>query len=130
MALAALAMIDRFDAIDLLFEILSAMIGVLSYAMLVIVSKQTARLVQTLSAIIGCGALLSCIFVVVYALLQPFLGSLPMDLIAWAYLLWSISVKGHIIASAINRHWYVGLIVAVFVFSLQGVVNTLLRSLT
>jgi hypothetical protein len=42
-------------------------------------------------------------------------------------LLWSIPVEGHIIARAIDRHWYVGIgaALAVFVFQLflYGVLN-------
>jgi hypothetical protein len=52
-------------------------------------------------------------------LLQSVAGVEFMWLVAWATILWSVSVKGHIIASAIDRHRYVGLAIAVAVLILQ-----------
>lgn len=127
-ALTALALIDRFDESDFVLEIFSAMVGVSCYAGLVVVTGYAPRIMQTLSAIIGCGAMLSLVFVAAYALFQPFLGGTMISLIAWAILLWSVSVKGHIIARAINRHWYVGLAVAAAVFCLQSVINEMVTS--
>ena len=79
-------------------------------------------------AIIGCGAILTLVFVAAYALLKPFIGAGLMTLVAWLILLWSVSIKGHIIASAINRHWYIGLSIAVAVFVLQSIINVLVSS--
>ncbi len=81
-----------------------------------------------MSAIIGCGALLMSVFVAAYVLLQPFIGPGLMTLVAWLILLWSVSIKGHIIASAINRHWYIGLSIAVAVFILQSIFVELVSS--
>ena len=127
-ALTALALIDRFDESDFLLEIFSALVAVASYSAIVIVARRRPRLTQTISAIIGCGAILTLVFVAAYALLKPFIGAGLMTLVAWLILLWSVSVKGHIIASAINRHWYIGLSIAVAVFVLQSVINVLVSS--
>jgi hypothetical protein len=51
-----------------------------------------------------------------------------MTLVAWLILLWSVSIKGHIIASAIDRHWYIGLSIAVAVFVLQSIFVELVSS--
>jgi hypothetical protein len=83
-----------------------------------------------MSAIIGCGALLMSVFVGAYVFLQPFIGAGLMTLVAWLILLWSVSVKGHIIASAIDRHWYIGLSIAVAVFVLQSIFIELVSSET
>ncbi len=127
-ALTALALIDRFDESDFFLEIFSALIAVASYSAIVIVARQRPRLTQTISAIIGCGAILTLVFVAAYALLNPFIGAGLMTLVAWMILLWSVSVKGHIIARAINRHWYIGLSIAVAVFVLQSIINVLVSS--
>ncbi len=127
-ALTALALIDRFDESDFFLEIFSALVAVAFYSAIVIVARQRPRLTQTISAIIGCGALLTLVFVAAYALLKPFIGAGLMTLVAWLILLWSVSVKGHIIASAINRHWYIGLSIAVAVFVLQSIFNVLVSS--
>jgi hypothetical protein len=127
-ALAALALIDRFDEGDFFLEIFSALIAVACYSAIVVLARQGPRLTQTISAIIGCGALLTLVFVAAYALLRPFIGAGLMTLVAWSILLWSVSVKGHIIASAINRHWYIGMTIAVTVFVIQSIIGVLVSS--
>lgn len=121
--LLALALIDRFDEADVVREIFSVLIAVVCYSAIVIAARQSSRLTQTITAILGCGALLTMVFVASYVVLQAFAGVGFMTLVAWMILLWSLSVKGHIIASAINRHWYVGLAMAVTIFILQSVAN-------
>jgi hypothetical protein len=126
--LLALALIDRFNESDVVLEFFSVLIAVACYAAVIIVARQGPRLTQTITAILGCGALLTIVFVACYVLLQPLLGAGLMTLVAWLILLWSLSVKGHIIASAIGRHWHVGLAIAVGIFILQSVVNKLITT--
>ena len=127
-ALTALALIDRFDESDFVLEVFSVLIAVACYSAIVIGSRQSPRLTQTITAILGCGALLTIVFVAAYALLQPFIGAGLMTIVAWMILLWSVSIKGHIIASAIDRHWYIGLAIAVAIFILQSFANALVTS--
>jgi hypothetical protein len=98
------------------------------YAAIVNGARQGPRLMQTITAILGCGALLTVTLVAGYVLLQPFIGAALMTLVAFLILLWSLSIKGHIIASAINRHWYLGLAFAVAIFVLQSLANKLVTS--
>jgi len=127
-SLAALALINRFDESDFFLGLFSGMIGVLCYAALVVISGHTARLLQTIAAILGCGALISFAFVAEYVLFLPFLGEVPTGLIANLILLWSVPVEGHIIARAIERHWYIGILIAIGVFVLQYVVYSVVSS--
>jgi len=127
-ALAALALIDRFDESDFLLSLFSGAVGLICYAGIVIASRKPERLQQTMSAIIGCGALISLAFVVEYVLLEPLLGDVSAGIIATLILFWSVPVEGHIIARAVNRHWYVGILLAVIVFSLQYVINRLVMA--
>ncbi len=127
-SLAGLALIDRFDDSDFYLGIFSATLGLACYAALVILSGWAPRLVPTLSAIIGSGALIFLLFVAEYVLLRPFLGEAPTGVIAMLILFWSVPVEGHIIARAIERHWYVGVAIAVAIFCLQYVVNVAVTS--
>ncbi len=83
---------------------------------------------QTVSAIGGCGAVISLAFVAVYVIFLPLLGEIPAAVAASLLLLWSVPVEGHIIARAIGRHWYIGLLLAIAVFALQYVVQSVLTS--
>jgi hypothetical protein len=121
-ALSVLALIDRFDESDFFLGLFSGAIGVLCYGSLVVLSGRPERVLQTISAVIGCGALISFAFLVEYVLLLPLLGEIATGLIANLILLWSVPVEGHIIARAIDRHWYIGILVAIAVFALQLVI--------
>ena len=127
-ALAALALIERFDESDFYLGLFSGVVGVSCYAAIVFLSGRPARVLQTVSAIIGVGALITLVFVFEYALLAPFVGDASAGLIATVILFWSVPVEGHIIARAIDRHWYVGILLAVGVFSFQYAINLLVTS--
>jgi len=127
-SLVALVLISQFDESEFFLGLFSAMVGVLCYAALVVISGHASRLLQTISAILGCGALISLAFVAEYVLFLPFLGEQSTGLIANLILLWSVPVEGHIIARAIERHWYIGILVAIAVFVLQLVVYSVLSS--
>ena len=126
--LTQLVLIDRFNESDFVLEIFSALLAVISYSIVVVGFGKAPRLMQTITAILGCGAMLAIVFVVVFVFLQPFVGSVVMALAVWAIVLWSMSIKGHIIASAIDRHWYLGLAIAVSIFILQHIVHALLTA--
>jgi len=125
-ALAALALIEQFDDSDFFLGLFGGTVGLACYAALVVVSGHSDRLSQTMSAIIGCGALISLAFVAEYVLFLPILGGGATGLIANLVLLWSVPVEGHIIARAINRHWYLGILIAIGVFALQYFVYSLI----
>ena len=127
-SLAALSLIEQIDETDFFLGFFNATIGILCYTALVVTSGRSERLMQTISAIIGCGALISLAFVVVYAVFLPLLGKTPTAVVASLLLLWSVPVEGHIIARAIDRHWYIGLLFAIAVFVLQYVVQLVLTS--
>jgi hypothetical protein len=117
-----LALIEQYDQTDFVIGLFTAAIGVACYAITVIVAGFPARVLQTLSAILGCGALISLVFVAEFVVLQPLAGPAVTGLIAQLILLWSVPVEGHIIARAIDRHWYIGIVIAIVVFILQYVI--------
>ena len=104
---------------DFLIGTFTGVAGLACYAAIVVMSGHTPRLLQTVTAILGCGALLSLLFVAGTLVLTPLLSANMTNLIMTLVLLWSIPVEGHIIARAINRHWYVGIVAAMAVFVFQ-----------
>jgi hypothetical protein len=104
---------------DFLIGTFTGVAGLGCYASIVVLSGHTPRLLQTVTAILGCGAVLSFVFVAGTLVLTPLLGVGTANLVVTLVLLWSIPVEGHIIARAIDRHWYVGIVAAMAVFVFQ-----------
>jgi len=124
--LAGVALIKTFDESEYVLGLYNGLVGILCYASIVILSGRSNRLLQTISAIIGCSALISLAVVAEYVLFMPFLGEFPTSLIATLIVFWSVPVKGHIIARAVDMHWYFGIIIAIIIFSLQfAVINVM-----
>ena len=112
-------MTPELDARDYLIGTCTGLCGLGCYAGIVILTGNKPRLLQTVTAILGCGAVLSLLFVAGNVILSPFLSKEVTSLVATLILLWSIPVEGHIIARSIDRHWYVGIVAAMAVFFLQ-----------
>lgn len=124
-ALVALALIERFSETDFFLGIFSGIVGLACYAAIIVISGRSERLMQSIAAIVGCGALITLAFVAEYVVLTPLMGEGSAGLVATLILFWSVPVEGHIIARAVDRHWYLGILMAVAVFSLQYVVSAL-----
>lgn len=123
---AVLALIEQYDEQDFIIGLFTAFAGLLTYSAIIVVAGHGARVLQTVSAILGCGALISLAFVAEFVLFTPFLGQTITGLVAQLILLWSVPVEGHIIARALDRHWYIGIVIAVAVFVLQYVLYSTL----
>lgn len=122
-AVVTLVLIDYFTRTDFAIAVLSAVIGVGCYTGVLSLTGYGRRFLQTASAIIGCGALISIASVAGIVLFTPFLGNQLASIGAMIVLFWSVPVKGHIIARAIDRHWYAGIVIATAVFILQVAVT-------
>lgn len=125
--LAMTAMTEELGEADFLLGTFTGVAGLACYASIIVLSGHTPRLLQTVTAILGCGAVLSLLFIVGNVLLAPLLGASVTDLVVTLVLLWSIPVEGHIIARAIDRHWYVGIVAAMAVFVFQLFLYSLLN---
>ena len=117
-ALVTMMLVELSQA-DLAVSIVLGVIALVLYAAVLVFSQRGSRVLQTLTAILGCGVLLQCLFIVGYSFLTPLLGKAIGGLVSYLVLLWSVPVEGHIIARAIDRHWYVGFLVAIAVFLIQ-----------
>jgi hypothetical protein len=125
-SLAVLALIEQYDKQDFIIGLFTAIAGVLTYSAIIVIAGHGPRVLQTVSAILGCGALISLAFVAEFVLFTPFLGQTITGLVAQLILLWSVPVEGHIIARALDRHWYIGIVIAIGVFILQYVLYSTL----
>jgi hypothetical protein len=117
----------EMDDADFLVATLTSVAGLACYASIIVLSGNTPRLLQTVTAIFGCGAVLSLVSVAVDVSLSPLLSGDATNIIVTLVLLWSVPVEGHIIARAIDRHWYVGIFMAMAVFIFQLYLFTLLN---
>jgi hypothetical protein len=97
----------------------SSSVGLLIYSGVLFVTGYGRRLLPVLSAIIACGSILTLLFVAEYVLLQPFLGVRIASILATLIIFWSVPVEGHIIARAIQQHWFAGIAIAMVVFIMQ-----------
>ena len=123
-AMITVVLIDYFDQNDFAIAVFSAVISVLCYVAVLASTGHTSRYLQTLSAIIGCGALISMVSVAGIVLLTPFLGAGLAGIAAMIILFWSVPVKGHIIARAIGQHWYTGIVIAMVIFLIQVAITS------
>lgn len=113
------AMTEEIGDKDFLFGTFTGVVALACYASIVVLSGYTPRLLQTVTAILGCGAVLSLLFIAGNVVLSSFLSENLTITVVTLILLWSIPVEGHIIARAIDRHWYVGIVAAMAVFVFQ-----------
>jgi len=114
-----ITLIPELDRTDFIVSVITGMLGLLTYSVIVVVHKHSARLLQMLTAVLGIGAVLQFLFVAGHVFLTPFLGKNIAALISYLILLWSVPVEGHIMARTINREWYLGLLIAITVFFIQ-----------
>ena len=77
------------------------------------------RVRQSLSSIIACGSIIAAAAAVVHAVLAPMIGNGSANAIYTLIWFWSVPVKGHIVALAINQHWFVGVTIAMAAFIMR-----------
>ena len=126
--LTTIVLVDYIDESSFFSELLWAAAVLSIYSTVVYFAGFSDRIVQTITAIIGCGALLSVLFAVTYSGLGPLLGRAFLELMVYGFVLWSLSIKGHILATAINTRWYLGALIAASIFFGQLIVSTILSS--
>jgi hypothetical protein len=104
-----------------LLSLLSSLLGYLLYWIVLAVTGFANRLVPTIASIMACGSILTILMVAAAILFLPTLGGSLTAIVIWLILIWSVPVKGHIIARAIESHWYTGIAIALTIFIMQYV---------
>ena len=128
--LAMTAISEELGDADFLIGTFTGVVGLACYASIIVLSGHTPRLLQTVTAILGCSAVLSLLFIAGNVFLTSILGESVTNLVVTLILLWSIPVEGHIIARSIDRHWYVGIVAAMAVFVFQLFLYSVLNPAT
>jgi hypothetical protein len=124
--LVAAILVPNFTELAVGITLASWLLSLASFALVIGISGFRARLLQALSAIIGCGALIFLAQVAGLVFLTPFLGTALVQIFIWLLLIWSVRVKGHIISCTIDCERHIGLLIAIAVFVLQYAVATAL----
>jgi len=117
--LTMIMLTPELDEEDFVIATMTGVAGYACYAAIVVFAGKRARLLQSVMALLGCGALLSLMFVAGRVFLSPFLSENIVNIVVTLILLWTVPVEGHIISRAINRHWYIGVVIAMAVFVFQ-----------
>jgi hypothetical protein len=117
--LSGTQLLPALDAQAVLSVTVSWLVSLACYVLVILVAGRSARLIQAMTAIIGCGALISFGQISSVVFLTPFLSDNIVAIVVELLLFWSVYVKGHIVARTLAREWYVGLIIAIGVFLLQ-----------
>ena len=112
-------MTPELDQTDFLVSTVTGIAGLACYAAVILLAGRSARLLQSTMALLGCGAILGLLFVAGDVFLSPFLSDNLTNLVVTLILLWSVPVEGHIISRTIDRHWYLGVVIAMAVFIFQ-----------
>ena len=123
-------MTEELDPNDFIIGTVTGVAGLLCYATIVVLSGKSARLMQAIMALLGCGSLISLIFVACNVLLSSFLGGNVVNFIVTLILLWTVPVEGHIISRTIDRNWYVGIVVAMAIFVFQLLLYSVMDPVT
>jgi hypothetical protein len=117
--LVAAMLVPNFTGAAVAITLTSWVLSLASFAIVIGMSGFRGRLLQAISAIIGCGALIFLAQVAGLVFLTPFVGAALAQIFIWLLLIWSVRVKGHIISCAIDCERHVGLLIAIAVFVLQ-----------
>ena len=117
--IAATLLIPDYTAYNAMLEFAGQLISLLIYAGIIVAAGRIPRVLQSVTAVVGCGALMSVLVITDVVLLQPFLGANIVAVGLFLIICWSVRVDGHIMSRSLDRDWYVGVLIAMAVFLLQ-----------
>ena len=115
------ALFQAPDTDTILLSFVSSLFGYALYWIVLSSTGFTRRFVPTVASIMACGSILTFVRIFAAIMLTPLLGAPIASLVVGLILFWSVPVKGHIIARAIERHWYIGISIALAIFIMQYV---------
>lgn len=115
----AVVLIDGVRDQDHLLTFSGYFLGLLFYAAVLVATGFTSRVLQTISAIVACGALITLLYVAAYLILQALLSEAIANLVGILIMFWTVPVEGHLIAKSIEQHAFVGITIAIMALILQ-----------
>lgn len=96
------------------------------YSAVVVLFGYRRRVMQMLSTVIACGSIIAVVSAVSGTLIAPLIGQPLASSVAMLIWFWSVPVKGHVIAKTIEKHWFLGIAIAMLAFVLRfGVESSL-----
>ena len=113
------AIVESEYGTDLFLEFATELVKIVSYVGVLLLFGLVSRIMQTITAIIACNAILGLLLTAVLMVSQPFMNKELDAAFAWLVTFWLILVEGHIISRAIQLHWITGIAIAVVIFILQ-----------
>lgn len=113
------ALVESTGSGIVLVSVIVSVAGYGLYWVVLLATGYTRRFVPTVSCIMACGSILTVMMVMTFVLLRPLAGDQVAALLAWLVLIWSVPVKGHIIARAIEQHWFTGIAIALTIYIVQ-----------
>jgi len=113
------ALVRDTQAGDVVLGLASSVLGYVLLWMILAATGHAGRFLQAVSATMGCGAILSILMTGAGTLLVSMLGQRITSAAVWAIIIWSVFVKGHIIARTIERERTVGALMALTIFVIQ-----------
>lgn len=116
---AMAAVVPGLTLADMLTDVGGWAISLVLFAIVIAGTGYGHRLLQGLSAIAGSGAIVLWAQVVAVGILLPLQGNGVAGLVLELLLIWSIFVKGRIVAATINVHPLVGIGISVIVYLLR-----------
>ena len=112
-------LVDTYDGEGLLMDLVLTVVGFGIYAASLRVFEKSERLLQALTAILGCGAIFGTAMFAGRYILTTIFAVDETAMYSEIILLWSILIEGHIIARTIERPWIIGILFALAVFIAQ-----------
>lgn len=113
------AIVESEYETDLFLEFATELLKIASYVIVLLIFGLISRVVQTMTAIIGCNVILALLLTIILMLSRPLMSNELDAAFAWLVTFWLIVVEGHIISRAIQLHWITGIAIAVVIFILQ-----------
>ncbi len=115
----AVMVVDSYRSSGLFIDLVLAFVGLGIYAVVVHSFGKKERLLQCLTAILGCGIVFSVVLFSGRLILPLMLSENEVDWAVQLIWIWSIPVEGHIIARTIERPWFTGFLIALAVLFAQ-----------
>lgn len=111
--------VDGFTLEIVKDDLVAWLAGLFCFGSILIAAGKGARLAPTLTALVGIGAIVTFAMLLVVVIGGVLFREQPVTTVAQLVLLWSVVVKGHIMARATGWHWYAGLLISIAVLVLQ-----------
>ncbi len=114
------AMVESEYQTDLFLEFATELVKIASYVAVLLLFGLVSRIMQTITSIIACNAILALLLTATMVVSQAFMNNeLHAAYVTVPIAFWLILVEGHIISRAIQLHWITGIAIAVVIFIVQ-----------